>query len=124
MIRATTVPGRADRDVDDGRDVSDREIGSASEWRGQEARRCETTRAEACRCGRLRILTIEHVAWFSLQKHEEGAHRAIHRRRDNRLEPCGDLLDTAALISNLDLVITVDTVVAHVAGALKSPCGC
>jgi tetratricopeptide (TPR) repeat protein len=32
-----------------------------------------------------------------------------------------DLSDTAALIANLDLVISVDTVVAHVAGALAKP---
>jgi ADP-heptose:LPS heptosyltransferase len=30
----------------------------------------------------------------------------------------GDMADTAALIANLDLVITVDTAVAHLAGAL------
>ena len=32
-----------------------------------------------------------------------------------------DFLDTAAIISQLDLVITVDTAVAHVAGALNKP---
>ena len=32
-----------------------------------------------------------------------------------------DFSDTAALISNLDLVITVDTSVAHLAGALAKP---
>jgi len=33
----------------------------------------------------------------------------------------GDFLDTACLISQLDLVISVDTAVAHVAGALDKP---
>ncbi len=32
-----------------------------------------------------------------------------------------DFSDTAALIENLDLVITVDTAVAHLAGALAKP---
>jgi ADP-heptose:LPS heptosyltransferase len=32
-----------------------------------------------------------------------------------------DLADTAALIANLDLVISVDTSVAHLAGALGKP---
>jgi ADP-heptose:LPS heptosyltransferase len=32
-----------------------------------------------------------------------------------------DFADTAALIENLDLLITVDTAVAHLAGALDKP---
>ena len=33
----------------------------------------------------------------------------------------GDFADTAALIANLDLVLTVDTSVCHLAGALGAP---
>jgi hypothetical protein len=36
--------------------------------------------------------------------------------------PVGDFLDTAARIQALDLVITVDTAMAHLAGALGVPC--
>ncbi len=34
----------------------------------------------------------------------------------------GDFADTAALVSGLDLVISVDTSVCHLAGALGKPC--
>jgi len=39
----------------------------------------------------------------------------------DRMGECGDLLDTAALVNQLDLVISVDTAVAHLAGALGKP---
>ena len=34
------------------------------------------------------------------------------------MDECNDFLDTAALISNLDLVISVDIVIAHLSAAL------
>jgi ADP-heptose:LPS heptosyltransferase len=37
------------------------------------------------------------------------------------LDSAGDFAETAAMIMNLDLVITVDTAMAHLAGALGKP---
>jgi ADP-heptose:LPS heptosyltransferase len=37
------------------------------------------------------------------------------------VEKAADFADTAALIARLDLVITVDTAIAHLAGALGKP---
>lgn len=69
-------------------------------------------------------LTRYSAQWFSLQKDvrpsDEAALAAIpgiHRYG----ELLTDFADTAALIMNLDLVITVDTAVAHLAGALGRP---
>jgi hypothetical protein len=37
------------------------------------------------------------------------------------MDECEDYLDTAALVAELDLVISVDTSIAHLAGALGRP---
>jgi ADP-heptose:LPS heptosyltransferase len=34
----------------------------------------------------------------------------------------GDFADTAAIVSQLDLVICIDTAIAHLAGAMNKPC--
>lgn len=61
------------------------------------------------------LLNIEKVKFYSLQPdYPEG----VFLRKNIIPLPQGDLLDTAYLIQKLDLVITVDTVIAHLAGIL------
>lgn len=60
-----------------------------------------------------------NIHFFSLQK--EGPKAPESLGLIDLMDECQDFADTAALIANLDLVITVDTAVAHLAGALGKP---
>ena len=69
------------------------------------------------------LLAVDGVRFFSLQVGPASAELAAlaeSRITDLVLE-IGDMADTAALIERLDLVIGVDTAVAHLAGALGRP---
>jgi len=62
---------------------------------------------------------VPGLNFVSLQKGDGSEELAASRWKiHDWMGECGDLLDTAALIRRLDLVITVDTAVAHLAGAL------
>lgn len=75
------------------------------------------------------IVEVPGVQFFSLQKGESAAHQLNAMRE--RHEPSRrvidwtaeltDFADTAALVDNLDLVISVDTSTAHLAGAMNKP---
>jgi Glycosyltransferase family 9 (heptosyltransferase) len=63
------------------------------------------------------ILEVPGMRFFSLQQ-GDAALEAGRANMTDWMADCADLTDTAALIDSLDLVISVDTAIAHLAGAL------
>ena len=65
------------------------------------------------------LLDAEGVRFYSLQK--AGPPAPAEFGLIDLMGDCRDFADTAALIANLDLVISVDTAAVHLAGALGKP---
>lgn len=70
------------------------------------------------------LLTLPRTTWFSLQKgeHERDSEALATECDIHTLGPIiEDFTDTLAILETLDLLITVDTAVAHLAGAANLP---
>jgi tetratricopeptide (TPR) repeat protein len=93
-------------------------------WQGQTARRDRSAPLTAL----APLAYIDHVRLISLQKQPGSAQieevpfaDRIERPMDDADTSAEALLDTAAVITNLDLIVSVDTMAAHLAGALGRP---
>ena len=68
------------------------------------------------------LASINGVSLYSLQKYDGTEQLAISNFTittfDNLDDQAGPFMDTAAIIKNLDLIITVDTAMVHLAGGL------
>jgi tetratricopeptide (TPR) repeat protein len=70
------------------------------------------------------LLDVPNIRFFSVQKGAAAPQLADSAHRERVAEytdQLRDFADTAALVANLDLVISVDTSTAHLAGALDKP---
>lgn len=92
-------------------------------WSGNPEHKNDRNRSVAFDCF-IPLLDLHQILFFSLQKGEtakeatnlpEGLHIIDYADELN------DFADTAGLIMNLDLIVTVDTATAHLAGALGKP---
>ncbi|MGH6715412.1 MAG: tetratricopeptide repeat protein [Bradyrhizobium sp.] len=91
-------------------------------WSGNPAHGNDRNRSMPLRT--LSALMDIDASFVSLQKDPRPEDAAVLRTQPEILDPTEHLTDfvqTAALISCLDLVITVDTSVAHLSGALRRP---
>jgi hypothetical protein len=92
-------------------------------WAGKPTHRKDSRRS--CALSAFAPLArVEGISWHSLQK-GEAAQQAAHPPEGMQLtdwtDEMKDFSVTAALVANLDLCISVDTSVAHLAGALGKP---
>jgi len=102
------------------RSSAPRKIGLA--WAGNPAHTNDRNRSVAL-AELAPLFDLPGIAWLSLQLGARAAQIANTRGAQTLapLAPEARLLDTAALVAELDLVISVDTSIAHLAGALAKP---
>ncbi|MRR49706.1 MAG: pilus assembly protein PilF, partial [Rhodocyclaceae bacterium] len=94
-------------------------------WKGNPDHANDTNRSLPSLASLAPLWSVPGVTFISLQK-GQGEDEASSPPPLQPLFPLGHLLrdfaDTAAVISQLDLIICVDSAIAHLAGALNVPC--
>jgi len=94
-------------------------------WKGSDIHKSDSYRSLPDLATLAPLWTVPGVRFISLQK-GRGEDEALHPPAGQALLHLGagiaDFADTAAIMKQLDLVISIDTAAAHLAGALAKPC--
>ena len=94
-------------------------------WKGRPTHKNDAKRSLPGLSSLAPLWSVPGVSFVSLQKWQ-GEEEAHQSRPDQPIVPLGDAIldfaDTAAIVAQLDLIVCVDTAIAHLAGALGKPC--
>ncbi|MFZ6655454.1 tetratricopeptide repeat protein [Undibacterium sp. TJN19] len=94
-------------------------------WKGSEGHANDRNRSLPGLTSLAALWQAADAGFISLQK-GQGETEALNAPANQPITPLGadirDFADTAAIVAQLDLVICVDTAIAHIAGALGKPC--
>ena len=93
-------------------------------WAGNPSYRADKDRSTQLSTLLPLLEAFPEISFVSLQKGDAAGQIATLPPGVSLVDGCrsdADLADTAALVANLDLVITTDTVIAHLAGAMGKP---
>jgi tetratricopeptide (TPR) repeat protein len=107
----------------DSRLAQDKALKVGFVWAGSPTRQADTLRS--CELGSFQVLfNIPGITFYSLQVGERAEELNQLDGSDNVVDlgsTFTDFADTAAAVDSLDLVLSVDTAAAHLAGALAKP---
>jgi len=94
-------------------------------WKGNKLHKNDANRSLPSIASLAPLWSVPDVTFISLQKgagEEEGATPPIDQPLLHLGSDISDFADSAAIVAQLDLVICIDTAIAHLSGALNKPC--